>query len=419
MKNITGGDMMTRQNNKMNMKVIKNEADYQAALKRLENLIKLYPKQGSAEMDQLEVLSVLIGEYEKQRYPFDLPDAISAIKFVMDQRDLHQADLEPYIGSKGRVSEVLSGKRKLSKKMIRALHDGLNIPLDILLKEEVKRPEEVSLEWEKFPLQEMYERGWFGDFRGGINELREYAEELVRPIIESLYRCCGNVVIPRTAAGRTRTQKEMDSYALLAWQAKIVEVACKNPLPSKFPGKIDEEFLSRIAQLSFFDNGPLYAKEFLNKNGISLIIEPRFNKTYLDGAVMLLTDGTPVIGLTLRYDRLDNFWFTLIHELAHLMKHFKKDDSPIFDDLDKAGDEIENEADHITAKALLPAWNTERSKRIERTGSLDDIKSLARDLHVHEAILAGRIQHDTGNYKKYRKLLGNGEPSKKFTNIPT
>ncbi|MEJ5309331.1 MAG: helix-turn-helix domain-containing protein [Anaerolineae bacterium] len=115
----------------MKPKIIKNEADYQAALAHLETLMDAQP--GTPEEEELELFAMLIEAYEQAVFPIDLPDPISAIKFRMEQQGLKRKDLEPYIGSQSKVSEVLNGKRPLSLAMIRALHAGLDIPLEVLL----------------------------------------------------------------------------------------------------------------------------------------------------------------------------------------------------------------------------------------------------------------------------------------------
>jgi len=119
----------------MKLKLIRTEEDYDVAIKELERLIDLRPVPGTCEANQLEVLSILIGKYEKQNFSFDVPDPISAIKFVMEQRNLKRNDLIPYLGSRTRVSEVLSGKRELSKAMMRKLNKGLGIPVEVFLQE--------------------------------------------------------------------------------------------------------------------------------------------------------------------------------------------------------------------------------------------------------------------------------------------
>lgn len=114
----------------MNIKPIRSEADLAAALERLEELWGA--ALNSPEGDELEVLSVLVEKFEAEHYPLPASDPIEAIKFRMDQQGLTPRDLEPYLGSSGRVSEVLNRKRKLSLGMIRRLHDGLHIPYESL-----------------------------------------------------------------------------------------------------------------------------------------------------------------------------------------------------------------------------------------------------------------------------------------------
>jgi HTH-type transcriptional regulator / antitoxin HigA len=116
-------------------KVIKTETEYEAALAEIENLMDLDPDPGTPEADQLELLALLVEDYESKRFEIAPPDAIEAIKFRMEQQGLIQRDLVPYIGSRSRVSEVLNGKRTLTLPMIRALHEGLGIPLESLIQQ--------------------------------------------------------------------------------------------------------------------------------------------------------------------------------------------------------------------------------------------------------------------------------------------
>ena len=115
----------------MNPKIIKTEGDYEAVLAHVEGLMDATP--GSPQEEELELFAMLIEEYEEKAYPIDLPDPISAIKFRMEQQGLTRKDLQQYLGSQSKVSEVLNGKRPLSLSMIRALHTGLGIPADVLL----------------------------------------------------------------------------------------------------------------------------------------------------------------------------------------------------------------------------------------------------------------------------------------------
>lgn len=115
----------------MNIKPIRSDADLQAAFHRLEAIFQA--EEGTPEADEMEVLVTLIEAYEEKHYPIAPPDPIEAIKFRMEQQGLTRRDLEAYIGSSGHVSEVLNRKRGLSLRMIKRLHDGLNIPYESLM----------------------------------------------------------------------------------------------------------------------------------------------------------------------------------------------------------------------------------------------------------------------------------------------
>jgi HTH-type transcriptional regulator/antitoxin HigA len=117
----------------MSVKLIKTDSDHQAALARIDMLWNATT--GTPEGDELELLVHLVTKYEDEHHAIPLPDPISAIRFRMDQQNLKPADLIPFIGSKSKVSEVLSGKRPLSLSMIRKLHSGLGIPLEVLVVE--------------------------------------------------------------------------------------------------------------------------------------------------------------------------------------------------------------------------------------------------------------------------------------------
>jgi HTH-type transcriptional regulator / antitoxin HigA len=115
----------------MNINLIKTENDYNQALERLELIFDA--KKGTQEGDELELLGILIDQYENENFPIDLPDPIEAIKFRMEQMGYTQNDLARIIGFKSRASEILNRKRKLSLEMIRQLHTSLNIPTDVLI----------------------------------------------------------------------------------------------------------------------------------------------------------------------------------------------------------------------------------------------------------------------------------------------
>jgi HTH-type transcriptional regulator/antitoxin HigA len=117
----------------MDIKPIKTKKDYTDAMKRLEAIFDAKP--GAKEGDESEILVLLIENYENKHYPIDLPDPIEAIKFRMEQMGYKQKDLEEIIGYKGRVSEILNKKRKLTLEMIRRIHRTMQIPAETLMQE--------------------------------------------------------------------------------------------------------------------------------------------------------------------------------------------------------------------------------------------------------------------------------------------
>lgn len=114
-------------------KIIRTEADYRESLGKLENLVDLNPIQRTPESEELDLVALLIQDYESQRFHFATPDPLEAIKFRMEQQNFAPRDLVPYVGSRGKVSEILSGKKPLTLSMIRALHSGLGIPASALI----------------------------------------------------------------------------------------------------------------------------------------------------------------------------------------------------------------------------------------------------------------------------------------------
>jgi HTH-type transcriptional regulator/antitoxin HigA len=115
----------------MNIKPIRTKKDYEQALNRLEVIFD--SKKGTGKGDELEILGMLIENYENEKFPIGFPDPIEAIKFRMEQLGYNQTDLASIVGLKSRASEILNRKRKLSLEMIRQLHDRLNIPTEVLI----------------------------------------------------------------------------------------------------------------------------------------------------------------------------------------------------------------------------------------------------------------------------------------------
>lgn len=396
-------------------KVIKTEAEYRAALARFEALLE--PEEEDRAYDDLELLSVLIEKYEDEHYPIDPPNPVEAIKFRMEQANLTQKDLIPYIGSRSKVSEVLSGKRELTLAMIRSLNEHLGIPLESLIhKPQEPLPKALEdLDFSKFPLYAMEKCGAFSGFDYGEVKLPEKGEEAIRWMVQ----CIGEFsTLPKMAARKTdgmRLNARLDNYALLAWSLIVLKDAAEHKAPGIFdPARLNDKFIETLVSLSVLDEGPKHAQEFLGKAGILLIIKPHLSHTYLDGAVFLNETKRPVIAMTLRYDRIDNFWFVLLHELGHLkLGHLNANQNWIADDLDlpNADSEQEMAADRFAAEALLPRdFDLDSRERL----STSDVIGYAKDHGIHPAIVAGRIQHTKKDFRTFAKLLGRGEVRKHF-----
>lgn len=142
------------------------------------------------------------------------------------------------------------------------------------------------------------------------------------------------------------------------------------------------------------------------KYGILLIIERAFKGMNLDGVVTKISDGLPVIGLSVRYSRYDYFWFTLVHELAHIYLHYESLDEPICDDLDEKGEstDIEAEANRFATDSLIPRrlW---AKANVKRSLTEADLFTLARDAQIHPAIAAGILRKHTGNYRIFSGIV--------------
>lgn len=131
----------------MNITPIRGKADYDATVARIEELFDAKP--GTPEFDELDILTTLVVAYDEKNFPIHKPDPISVIEFVMEQRGLARKDLEPYIGGRNRVSEILTGTRSLTLAMIRKLNKYLGIPADLLIQEQLRPRSKTSVKASK------------------------------------------------------------------------------------------------------------------------------------------------------------------------------------------------------------------------------------------------------------------------------
>ncbi|OMT53394.1 hypothetical protein AQ860_08555 [Burkholderia pseudomallei] len=406
----------------MKLAVVKSEAQYREYMTRIEDLVMLDPTPDSPEGGELELLSLLVEDYERRNYHFEKPDPVEAVKFRMMEQGLRQADLVPYFGSRSRVSEFLSRQRPLTVGMIRQLSAGLGIPTEVLVQEtplvapsEEARSEEVD--WSLFPVKEMIKRGWIQFDQRRIDSAK--AAELARTFVEkAMGGARMGVLARRTVKGDAFAPEAI--CALTAWQARVLQKAAEPSYCPRGPFHIDklsESFFKELVSFSPLEDGPLRAVDYLRDAGIAVVVEEHLAKTKLDGAAMLSGSGVPVIGLTLRFDRLDNFWFTLMHECAHIWKHLSRPGDVILDRLVDAEstEAIEKEANRIARDVLISRAHW-RSASVRQMPTKTGIVSFAREQGIHPAIVAGRLQRETENYAIFKDMIGQGAVKPLFMN---
>jgi HTH-type transcriptional regulator/antitoxin HigA len=424
----------------MQVKILKTEKEYETALERIDSLMDAKP--GSPQEEQLELLALLVEKYEAEHYPIDLPDPIEAIKFRMDQEGLEPKDMVKYLGSQSKVSEVLNYKRTLSLTMIRALHEGLGIPAEVLLQEadlraaglqaaglqaaglqaadlqEAGQPGTrlAALSWREFPFAEMFKRGYFNQYRDSLIEAKKHSAELLGNLFSSFQGMPFTPVYCKHAAG------EIQLNALKAWQAYALRIAMQQALPEFSRDALTEEFIQKVARLSFYSQGPQMASELLNSIGIHFVLLRHLPKTYLDGACFYAPDRRPVVAMTLRHDRLDNFWFTIVHELAHLYLHFDDGNLAFFDDTDQAHEDPEHpqeaQANALARDMLLPPGLWKRvSPDVLAAQENDAIIRAAAKIGVGAEILAGRVRWECSDFSRFADLVGHKQVRSQFPEL--
>lgn len=374
----------------MKVRPIRTHEDHQSALKRAA---ELFGRDSQKDRDELEVLQALIERWERSQYPVEAGTPAQAIKFRMAQAGLSQRDLIPYLGSKSRVSEILNGQRQPTVDQIRALHQHLGVPIASLIGSFKHEPA----------------AGTSSTSMAAEGRLRKLGvikakDSLAGFLSRSRASTPAVAMLRKTRTERTNAKTNL--AALEAWCSAVLIRAEKIKI-EKRNIKDREKAARQIAQISMFSDWNDRIVSELHKMGIILVILEHMPGTFLDGAAMCRSDGVPVIALTLRYDRLDNFWFTLLHEFAHVVCHLSPDRQVILDDLDVASSEvIEAEADSFALNALIPPsiW-----KRIDKDSSTDEVLAAAQQAGVHPAIAAGRWRFQHSDYRRFSKLIGRGE----------
>lgn len=204
-------------------------------------------------------------------------------------------------------------------------------------------------------------------------------------------------------------------WLLLAWKAQVTRRALSVLRYEKMKSRsIDFSWLKAVVTLSAEEDGPSRALSLLAERRIIVIVEPQIIGMNVDGAAFLV-DDVAVIGLTLRHDRLDNFWFTMLHELAHVILHYRTGlASGFFDNIDDPPiDELEQEADEFASNLLIPEELWARSPaRIAK--SAEPIERFAKQLGIAPAIVFGRVRMERNDYTLFSDKIGRGQVRRNF-----
>jgi HTH-type transcriptional regulator/antitoxin HigA len=259
--------------------------------------------------------------------------------------------------------------------------------------------------------REMVRRKWFQP-AGIKDKIAERGEAL----FDFLFARRGSGPRPALAmfkGRRMNLQSDLfEEISTVAWIAHVADTA--EAQPSKVPFKessISEEFIRRLAKLSVRTDGPRHALDALRDVGINVVIESSLPGMSIDGASFHRKGTGPVLAMTLRYDRLDNFWFTLLHEVGHIALHLAEPSDDVFVDSIEEGstdnEEAEAEADAFAKDGLVPRDTWLRSDA-RRLGSESSVVSLAKQLGIHPAIVAGRIRYERKEFRIFTNLVGIG-----------
>lgn len=386
--------------NSMELRIIKSDGQYRDYLAEVESLAAMDPEPESAQGARLELLAKLVEDYEKARFIFGTPDPIDAIMFRMEQQGLRQKDIAPLLGGRNRASEVLSRKRPLTLPMIRALYEKLDIPPGLLIREpEAEYSSTATVDPAEVSPELLMKRGWIDSV------------EAARPFVQRLMAPVGSPAFLKQTLVARATSKTNRTHVWL-WLSRVREIAASRTyLRGRFrKADLNEETIQYLVRLSWMEKGPRLAVEFLEERGIALVVEPHLPGTRLDGAALLGQDGVPVIGLTLREDRLDNFWFTLIHECVHAWRHLDpKSHRAIADEAIEETDAdeavIERDANTRAAELLLPEAVWRRSDAY-LSPSAQTIGQLAEQRQISPAIVAGRLRYERQDYSLFSRMVG-------------
>lgn len=366
-----------------------------------------------AELAHYELLKAGEITFAKAHSLEDLPSVLVQARIASG---MTQTDLAERLGMKAQQIQRYEASDYSGASLDRLIDvcDALNVHTTGLFESESSSKGSVfswsdidEVVWKQFPAREMAKRGWFDVPRkSDVYQLaRDYFMQVAGPQFASAYH-----------RKKMHGASVPNEYSLLAWQARILERArtvVEKHDPPEFVA--DDRWITKLVALTRRKDGPKRAKALLLSKGIVLVTENHLSGTYLDGGAMLDRDGRPLIGLTLRFDRLDNFWFVLLHELGHVFLHLMDGlRYDFFDEEETSGDDkVEREADAFALDSLIPEVKWEEC--LSRFALSEEAVEIdAKNLGIDASIIAGRIRKERGDYTILGGLIGQGQVASQF-----
>jgi HTH-type transcriptional regulator / antitoxin HigA len=374
----------------------------QSQLEELRNEIRQYEILRSGEITQLSATTVSeIGKrLIEARIAQGLSQKILADRLGMKEQQIQRYEHERYrSASLSRLAEICE-----------ALDVTFNLDIGLAGATNSKNNNLLHADFDlsKLPIREIRKRGWLKDALPNSKHIDQdqMLSSFMLPAFEG--------AIPALLKSGARVGRQLDQYALLAWKARIVwKIRKEHPPAAGASLDADLSWVNTFKEFTLDDRGPALAVEYLRKKGIAVVFEKHLPETYLDGAAILVDNTISTIALTLRYDRLDNFWFVLLHELGHTLLHRESGLSTGFfdDDSVEVTEKAEREADAFAKSVFLPEekWT---SSLVRFTQSTEQVVQFARENRISPAIIAGWIRRERNDYTIFKELVGHGKVRK-------
>ena len=374
-------------------------ADLEADLTRYRNL-----RSGMVRQLPVATIAVLGAKLIEARIIQGLSQRELADRLGMKEQQVQRYEQDQYLTANltrcAEVAEALDVELHA--------HFGVREPsLFDRLAPQTQKQDGISFDQAKLPLKEMKRRGWLEIVRLQHAKAHLSDRDLAAAFIREASQGRQTLTLHKQ---HVRAGSEQDEHALLAWKARVLWKARRLDVVRRNRPTIDLTTVRRLVELSRRADGPQQAVGLLREQGVAIVFEEHLPQTHLDGAAMLLDETVPVIGMTLRFDRLDSFWFVLLHECAHVMLHVDRGLREGFFDDERAAalGTVEEEADEYARNALIPSevW---KSSFVRFTASSEQVIQFAKKHNIGVAVVAGRIRRERQDYSLFSDLVGHGE----------